>query len=175
MSIELKQKMWQNICYPLVFIGLCQYSIFYWVRRVLFLRLEIHCKKVWGFFFNVISIHFSRETWVLEFNKRVRCVKSFHVFPSDLGWDNWMIYPERVTLVHCAPCGHSASCRPQLNAPQRDDLQVCLLHMSLICCLLCSSYNFFNLDSGKMPYSIVNPTEFVKMKLTQYQSISNKK
>ncbi|KAM9793975.1 bone morphogenetic protein 7-like isoform X2 [Syngnathus typhle] len=52
------------------------------------------------------------------------CSRTSEVLMSDLGWDNWMIYPERVTLVHCAPCGHSASCRPQPTATQRDDLEV---------------------------------------------------
>ncbi|XP_037121555.1 gonadal somatic cell derived factor isoform X2 [Syngnathus acus] len=52
------------------------------------------------------------------------CSRTSEVLMSDLGWDNWMIFPERVTLVHCAPCGHSASCRPQPTATQRDDLEV---------------------------------------------------
>uniref|UniRef100_A0A3Q2YE49 Uncharacterized LOC109516063 n=1 Tax=Hippocampus comes TaxID=109280 RepID=A0A3Q2YE49_HIPCM len=52
------------------------------------------------------------------------CNETSEVFMTDLGWDNWMIYPERVTLVHCAPCGHRASCRSHPNDPQRDDLQV---------------------------------------------------
>ncbi|XP_061555441.1 gonadal somatic cell derived factor [Phycodurus eques] len=50
------------------------------------------------------------------------CTETSEVFMTDLGWDNWMIYPERLTLVHC---GHREPCRPQQpNAPQRDDSQV---------------------------------------------------
>ncbi|XP_049593914.1 gonadal somatic cell derived factor [Syngnathus scovelli] len=52
------------------------------------------------------------------------CSRTSEVLMSDLGWDNWMIFPERVTLVHCAPCGHSASCRPQPTTTQRDDMEV---------------------------------------------------
>ncbi|XP_077353399.1 bone morphogenetic protein 7-like [Festucalex cinctus] len=52
------------------------------------------------------------------------CAETSEVSMTDLGWNNWMIYPETVTLVHCAPCGHSTSCSPKANAPQRDDLQV---------------------------------------------------
>ncbi|XP_049595674.1 bone morphogenetic protein 8A-like [Syngnathus scovelli] len=52
------------------------------------------------------------------------CGETLEVSMTDLGWDNWMIYPEHVTWMHCAPCGYSASCRPQPNVLQRDDLQV---------------------------------------------------
>ncbi|XP_051906878.1 bone morphogenetic protein 7-like [Hippocampus zosterae] len=51
------------------------------------------------------------------------CAETSEFSMTELGWNNWMIYPERVTLVHCTHCGQSASCRPQPNAPQRD-LQV---------------------------------------------------
>ncbi|XP_077398987.1 bone morphogenetic protein 6-like [Vanacampus margaritifer] len=52
------------------------------------------------------------------------CAKTSEVSMTDLGWDNWMIYPQSITLVHCAPCGHNVSCRPQPNATHRDDLQL---------------------------------------------------
>nr|XP_061800459.1 bone morphogenetic protein 7-like [Nerophis lumbriciformis] len=53
------------------------------------------------------------------------CNETSEVSMTDLGWDSWMIYPERLTLVHCAPCGHHTSCRTQQpNAPKHDDSQV---------------------------------------------------
>ncbi|XP_061657050.1 gonadal somatic cell derived factor [Syngnathoides biaculeatus] len=53
------------------------------------------------------------------------CTETSEVFMTDLGWDNWVIHPQRLTLVHCAPCGHREPCRPQQpNGPQCDDSQV---------------------------------------------------
>ncbi|XP_077593677.1 bone morphogenetic protein 5-like isoform X1 [Stigmatopora nigra] len=52
------------------------------------------------------------------------CTQTCEVSMTDLGWGNWMIYPERLTLVNC---GHDASCR--LNTPKHDDSEV-----QTLCC-----------------------------------------
>ncbi|TNN59164.1 Inhibin beta E chain [Liparis tanakae] len=55
------------------------------------------------------------------------CSKASEVFMKDLGWDNWVIHPDSLTIVQCAPChaqGSTGQCPPPHADPQDADSQV---------------------------------------------------
>uniref|UniRef100_A0A665UF85 TGF-beta family profile domain-containing protein n=1 Tax=Echeneis naucrates TaxID=173247 RepID=A0A665UF85_ECHNA len=51
------------------------------------------------------------------------CSMASEIFMKDLGWDNWMIQPSRLTVVHCALCN------PDVNPVQ------CPLSQTILCLL----------------------------------------
>ncbi|XP_054612246.1 gonadal somatic cell derived factor [Dunckerocampus dactyliophorus] len=52
------------------------------------------------------------------------CTVTSEVLMRELGWDKWMIYPDRVTVVQCAPCSPHMPCHPPQPDAQGADSQV---------------------------------------------------
>ncbi|XP_029922045.1 derriere protein-like [Myripristis murdjan] len=51
------------------------------------------------------------------------CQRASEIFLKDLGWDNWVIYPESITLVQCTSCS-SLSCPSHSVTAQENPSQV---------------------------------------------------
>ncbi|XP_018517972.1 LOW QUALITY PROTEIN: gonadal somatic cell derived factor [Lates calcarifer] len=59
------------------------------------------------------------------------CPRASEIFMTDLGWDNWVIHPSSLTIVHCALCNpgeNTVQCPSSHTHVQDGDSQVQVPH-----------------------------------------------